>query len=130
MYINGAWVDVTGRIRAEPEQQVLMATNTLVSIGRNINVEHYNIDPSTADLENLGILPVSPCNSGTRTTVMEPLTNGKDTAASTVAGRPTNRDLSCSQAKYAAPSTSLSRTGQSFEVRKNHRILYRYQLRE
>lgn len=41
IYINGAWVDVTGRVRADPEQPMVMATNTLVNSILVFGGEHY-----------------------------------------------------------------------------------------
>jgi hypothetical protein len=48
IYINGSWVDVTGRIRADPEQPTVMATNTLVNQILPFSGEHYrNIGNAT-----------------------------------------------------------------------------------
>lgn len=44
MYINGTWVDVTGRVRADPEQPVLLGSNTLLASVSTFSVERYPID--------------------------------------------------------------------------------------
>jgi len=41
IYINGSWVDVTGRVRADPEQPTVMATDTLANQILPFNGEHY-----------------------------------------------------------------------------------------
>jgi hypothetical protein len=41
LYINGSWVDVTGRVRADPEQPTVMATNTLVNQILPFSGQHY-----------------------------------------------------------------------------------------
>jgi len=41
IFINGTWVDVTGRIRVYNEQPYVMATNTLVHEMRNFESEEY-----------------------------------------------------------------------------------------
>jgi hypothetical protein len=41
IYINGSWVDVTGRVRADPEQSTVMATNTLVNQILPFSGQHY-----------------------------------------------------------------------------------------
>ena len=41
LYINGSWVDVTGRVRASPEQPLIMATSTLVDEIMPFEGEHY-----------------------------------------------------------------------------------------
>ncbi len=41
IYINGSWVDVTGRVRADPEQPTVMATNTLVNQILPFSGQHY-----------------------------------------------------------------------------------------
>jgi hypothetical protein len=41
IYINGSWVDVTGRVRADPEQPMVMATNTLVNQILPFSGQHY-----------------------------------------------------------------------------------------
>ena len=54
IYINGSWVDVTGRVRADPEQPTVMATDTLVNQILPFSGEHYRnignatIGPTTA----------------------------------------------------------------------------------
>jgi hypothetical protein len=48
IYINGSWVDVTGRVRADPEQPMVMATNTLVNQILPFEGQHYrNIGNAT-----------------------------------------------------------------------------------
>jgi hypothetical protein len=48
LYINGSWVDVTGRVRADPEQPTVMATDTLVNQILPFSGEHYrNIGNAT-----------------------------------------------------------------------------------
>lgn len=44
MYINGAWVDVTGRVRGDPEQPLLIGSNTLLCSVTTFSVERYPID--------------------------------------------------------------------------------------
>jgi hypothetical protein len=41
IYVNGSWVDVTGRVRADPEQPMLMATGTLVDQTLPFSGRHY-----------------------------------------------------------------------------------------
>jgi hypothetical protein len=41
IYINGTWVDVTGRVRADPEQPMVMTTNTLVNQILPFSGEYY-----------------------------------------------------------------------------------------
>lgn len=41
IYINGSWVDVTGRVRADPEQPTVMASNTLVDQILPFSGQHY-----------------------------------------------------------------------------------------
>lgn len=52
IYINGAWVDVTGRVRADPEQPFLYGTNTLIASSTTFSVERYPIDYSNAEAFN------------------------------------------------------------------------------
>jgi putative NIF3 family GTP cyclohydrolase 1 type 2 len=48
LYINGSWVDVTGRVRADPEQPMVMAANTLVNQILPFSGKHYrNIGNAT-----------------------------------------------------------------------------------
>jgi hypothetical protein len=48
IYINGSWVDITGRVRADPEQPMVMATNTLVNQMLPFSGQHYrNIGNAT-----------------------------------------------------------------------------------
>lgn len=44
VYINGTWVDVTGRVRAEPEQPFLHGSNTLIASATTFSVEQYPLD--------------------------------------------------------------------------------------
>jgi len=54
LYINGSWVDVTGRVRADPEQPTVMATNTMANQILPFSGEHYrnignaSVGPATA----------------------------------------------------------------------------------
>jgi hypothetical protein len=48
LYINGSWVDVTGTVRADPEQPTVMAANTLVNQILPFSGKHYrNIGNAT-----------------------------------------------------------------------------------
>jgi hypothetical protein len=48
IYINGSWVDVTGRVRPDPEQPTVMATDTMVNQILPFSGEHYrNIGNAT-----------------------------------------------------------------------------------
>jgi hypothetical protein len=44
MYINGTWVDVTGKVRADPEQPFLHGSNTLIASATTFSVERYPFD--------------------------------------------------------------------------------------
>ena len=44
MYINGTWVNVTGRVKADPEQPFLHGSNTLIGSATTFSVERYPVD--------------------------------------------------------------------------------------
>jgi hypothetical protein len=54
IYINGSWVDVTGRVRADPEQPTVMATDTIVNQILPFSGEHYR---------NIGNASLGPANT-------------------------------------------------------------------
>ena len=45
MYINGSWIDVTGQVKADPEQPFLKGSNTLIGLVTTYGVERYPADP-------------------------------------------------------------------------------------
>jgi hypothetical protein len=49
MYIDGTWIDATGRVRADPEQPFLHGTNTLIGSATTFSVEHYPVDYNNID---------------------------------------------------------------------------------
>jgi hypothetical protein len=51
IFINGTWVDVTGRIRVDNEQPYVMATNTLVYEMRNFESEDYGSYRNVTEFE-------------------------------------------------------------------------------
>jgi len=52
MYINGAWIDVTGRVRADPEQPFLHGSNTLIGSATTFSVERYPVNYENIDSFN------------------------------------------------------------------------------
>jgi len=52
MYINGSWIDVTGRVRGDPEQPFLHGTNTLIGSATTFSVERYPVDYNNIDSFN------------------------------------------------------------------------------
>ena len=52
MYINGTWVDVTGRVQADPEQPFLHGSNTLIASATTFSVERYPVDYTNMDAFN------------------------------------------------------------------------------
>lgn len=57
MYINGTWVDVTGRVKAEPEQPFLMGSNTLLGCISTFSVERYPVDYQNLSSFNMTAIP-------------------------------------------------------------------------
>jgi hypothetical protein len=65
IFINGTWVDVTGRIRVENEQPYVMATNTLVHEMRNFESESFGSYRNATDFaEAMAKRSDSPPNFG------------------------------------------------------------------
>ena len=57
MYINGAWVEVTGRVRADPAQPFLKGSNTLIACVTTYGAERYPADPQLFGSFNTDAVP-------------------------------------------------------------------------